>query len=278
MQIGQDEMQIFAAIHFKELLRRFVSINQRPDGRKLNQIRPVTVIPDPLSTTAGSATVGLGLTRVLAGCNVEPGPMMPGRPGEGRVQITCSFGSVSRQSLEQRRAREKEQAIAAFLLRTLLSSKVIDLTQLSIRESSAVLVLCIDIVATSDDGNLLDASLVAVMGALRTAQFPQFAVDEGGAVVPAPDQPRWRLALRHYPFSLSFGLFEKAILHDCTSKEEQELTGSFTVVYNNAGQLCGLYKPGGTPVPREALKECMGVAKLHAQRTFQVLQTSVRVT
>jgi len=277
MDIGNDEMQIFAAMHFTELLRRFVAVNQRPDGRPLNQPRALTVAPGPLSGAAGSVLVGLGATRLVAGCSVEPGPPTPTAPGEGRLQVSCHFPAPAADFMAQRRAREKGQSIATWIRGLLLSTKALDLTQLCPCDGP-ILVLRVDVVAMSDDGNLADASLAATMGALRAARFPRYELDEEGALVPSADGDdgdRWALTLRHCPASLSFGLFDKAVLQDCTLKEEQELTGWFAVAHTEHGGLCGVYKPGGTPVDKAVLKECIAVAKLHALRTFHTLRAAV---
>ena len=275
MNFGNDEMQIFAAMHFKELLRRFVATNQRPDGRRLNQIRPVHITPSPLSSTSGSVIVGIGSTRMLAGCSVEPGPASPVDPGEGRIQVTVSLAGHAATGVEAQRVREKEQTISAFLLKILLSTRVLDLKQFFVADASFALVLNIDIACMSNDGNVMDTSMIAMLATLRTAEFPIYQPDESGKVVPRHDLKKWKPTVSNYPVSLTFGLFDNAILHDCTHKEEQELTGWYSVVYNNLGQLCGMYKPGGTPIKKDSMKECMAVAKLHAKKVHQQMLSTI---
>jgi exosome complex RNA-binding protein Rrp42 (RNase PH superfamily) len=49
---------------------------------------------------------------------------------------------------------------------------------------------------------------------------------------------------------------------DPTSKEEQLTTSSITIVYNEHGQLCGVYKPGGSAISTAHLPACMELAKV----------------
>lgn len=76
------------------------------------------------------------------------------------------------------------------------------------------------------------------------------------------------LKLNHYPIPLSFGLLDEYMIVDPTDEEESLLSTSFTIIYNNKGHLCNVYKPGGTILKDEILKKCMDKAK---QRTIAIM-------
>ena len=95
-------------------------------------------------------------------------------------------------------------------------------------------------------------------------------------IVPQPNLPPWRLSLAHHPVSLTLGQFDDGLLlQDCTRAEEDSLSGWFAVVVNERGQLCGLHKPGGAAVDKEALKRALGWAQAHARQTFELLARAV---
>jgi exosome complex RNA-binding protein Rrp42 (RNase PH superfamily) len=62
----------------------------------------------------------------------------------------------------------------------LRDAKVLDLTQLCIKEGVFVWKVCVDVYCLDHDGSVLDAALAACVGALRDCAVPFVAVDERG--------------------------------------------------------------------------------------------------
>lgn len=63
---------------------------------------------------------------------------------------------------------ETQQAVLTTVIQSVLeSTNVLDKSQLCIEEGKAVWILYIDVYCLSNDGNLLDASLIAVLAALK---------------------------------------------------------------------------------------------------------------
>jgi ribonuclease PH len=64
----------------------------RPDGRQLNQLRPVQITPGHLKTAEGSALIQIGNTQVLCAASVEPGvPAFLRNSGKGWVTAEYSM-------------------------------------------------------------------------------------------------------------------------------------------------------------------------------------------
>jgi ribonuclease PH len=64
----------------------------RPDGRQLNQLRPVQITPGYLKTAEGSALIQIGNTQVLCAASVEPGvPAFLRNSGKGWVTAEYSM-------------------------------------------------------------------------------------------------------------------------------------------------------------------------------------------
>src|SRR6266542_3907453 len=76
----------------------------RSDNRTLEQMRPVNIVPDFISTAEGSALIELGNTRVICTASVEESvPSWMRNSGKG--WITSEYGMLPRSTLT-RTARE----------------------------------------------------------------------------------------------------------------------------------------------------------------------------
>src|ERR1700739_3425986 len=76
----------------------------RSDNRTPDQMRPVRIVPDFISTAEGSVLIELGNTRVICTASVEDG--VPGfLKGTGKGWITGEYGMLPR-ATEERTPRE----------------------------------------------------------------------------------------------------------------------------------------------------------------------------
>lgn len=153
-----------------------------------------------------------------------------------------------------------------------VSTEMFNLDSLCIQEDASVWVLYADVVCLDYDGNVVDAALLALTTALKNLELPETHVGDDGTVFivarddesPAPV----KLSVKHTPASCSFGVLDGKLLADPTASEEALLDGGggalTTVVYNDQGQLCGVYKPGGGELSDTGLEHCMAMAKARA--------------
>lgn len=65
------------------------------------------------------------------------------------------------------------------------------------------------------------------------------------------------------------------VLADPTFEEESLLATSFTIVYNNEGRLCSVYKPGGAAVSEEVLRNSMQQARMRTAEVLSLLKKSL---
>src|SRR5436305_5228279 len=76
----------------------------RSDNRAPDQMRPVNILPDFISTAEGSALIEIGNTRVICTASIEESvPNWMRNRGKG--WITCEYGMLPRATLS-RTARE----------------------------------------------------------------------------------------------------------------------------------------------------------------------------
>ena len=70
-----------------------MSIYQRPDGRRPDELRPVLIEPGFVSTATGSALISCGGTRVICTASIEEG-VPRWRAGKGLGWLTAEYGML----------------------------------------------------------------------------------------------------------------------------------------------------------------------------------------
>src|ERR671922_731243 len=76
----------------------------RSDGRAADQMRPLKITPDFISTAEGSVLIELGNTRVICTATVDDG-VPPFLKGSGKGWVTSEYGMLPR-ATEERTPRE----------------------------------------------------------------------------------------------------------------------------------------------------------------------------
>ena len=77
-------------------------------------------------------------------------------------------------------------ALAELLQKIFVRGKIVNLDSLCIVEGKAVWSLKVDVVATSVNGSVMDAVVLAAGAALRRTRLPNVVVDSAGKVFLAP--------------------------------------------------------------------------------------------
>lgn len=138
---------------------------KRIDGRKLNQLRKVTVQKNYLKNAEGSCLISFGDTKVVCSASVEEG-VPPFLKGKGQGWVTAEYGMLPR-SCTQRISREKgggsgrTQEIQRLVGRSLRA--VVDMTKLGERTVK------IDCDVIQGDGGTRTASITGGYIALALA-------------------------------------------------------------------------------------------------------------
>jgi exosome complex component RRP43 len=131
--------------------------------------------------------------------------------------------------------------------------------------------LYIDIYCLNYDGNLLDASLIALLSALKDVKLPKVTLEEDSKLVSNGILTKGGVTVLEYPISLTFGMMDDYILIDPTSEEEDLLAAKFTIIYSNLNKLSHIIKPGGVAISEENLRICIKKTKERMDEVFSVL-------
>jgi ribonuclease PH len=161
-----------------------IAVSRRADGRAVNQLRPVKIVPDYLKFAEGSVLIRVGDTRVICAATIED-RVPPFLRGKGTGWVTAEYSMLPRAGTErsQREASAgriggRTHEIQRLIGRSLRS--VIDLARLGERT------ITLDCDVIQADGGTRTASItgayVALARALRRYGMGHLVAGEVAAV------------------------------------------------------------------------------------------------
>lgn len=179
----------------------------RSDNRGPEQMRPVNIVPDYISTAEGSALIEVGNTRVICTASVEE-TVPAWMRNRGKGWVTSEYGMLPRSTLT-RTAREaargkqsgRSQEIQRLIGRSMRA--VVDLARLGERT------IWLDCDVIQADGGTRTASITGAFVALGLAMGK---LVEAGTLTAAP--------IRDFVAATSVGIVDGEILLDLNYEED----------------------------------------------------------
>src|SRR5216683_8342605 len=179
----------------------------RSDNRSVDQLRPVSIIPDFITTAEGSVLIEVGNTRVICTASIEE-TVPPFMRNSGKGWISSEYAMIPRATLT-RTSREvakgriggRTHEIQRLIGRSLRA--VTDLARLGERS------IFIDCDVIQADGGTRTASITGAFVALGLAMQKMV---EAGTLTSAP--------IRDYVAATSVGIVDGEILHDLNYEED----------------------------------------------------------
>ncbi|KAK0230180.1 ribosomal protein S5 domain 2-like protein [Armillaria fumosa] len=275
-QPQQDPLKaaVFQRLHPRVYLERFVAENVRPDGRDFDAWRDVSVNVGSVSTANGSALVRLGDTTVVCGVKAELAEPELDAPNVGFLVPNLDLPAISSSKFKPGPPTEEAQVLSDRLNEVLVSSGIIPLESLCVHPGKSVWVLYVDATCINYDGNAFDATLIAMVAALKNTKLPKATYNEDIGRTTCSRKVMTPLQIERLPIALSFGVFDSSrILPDPTSFEEPLLDTTISVVIDEKGQLISISQVGTDS--QDALLTCTSAArKRHAILTKQIYNSS----
>lgn len=181
----------------------------RSDKRAPDQIRPINIIPDFISTAEGSALIEVGNTRVICTASIEE-TVPPFLKGAGKGWITAEYSMLPRSTLTRtpREASRGRQSGRTHEIQRLIGRAlraVVDLKRLGERT------ITLDCDVIQADGGTRTASITGAFVALGLAMSK---LVEAGSLSAAP--------IRDYVAGISVGIVEGEILLDLAYEEDSQ--------------------------------------------------------
>ena len=236
------------------LIRLFES-NIRLDGRKFTDYRTVKVEVNVTNTAEGSARVIIGKTDVIVGVKMEVMEPYPDTPGEGSIMVGAELLPLSSPEFELGPPGQKAIELARVVDRGIRESKALDFKKLCIKEGEKIWMIVLDICTINDAGNLLDASSLAAIAALRNMAFPEYKDDK----IDYKKKTNKKLELKDIPLSVTVIKIGDKFLVDPDSDEEKAIDTRLTVASLSDGTLCALQKGGDYPLTSEDIAKMVDI-------------------
>ncbi|XP_065315953.1 exosome complex component RRP43-like isoform X2 [Gordionus sp. m RMFG-2023] len=258
----------------KEFYEKCLEANLRPDYRKYNEYRNINLSGGSITCANGSSLIKIGNTIVTCGVQAKLNPFDKINPYEIKIEeifnIRVHIPAICHlQFKNDMILSDYILYLRQFVIEAFESSNIIDYKDfLTMKEKYIWEIIC-DIMCINDDGNLQDALLLSLVAALKNTKIPIINettvstkenivnTDENMIIENANNQnfntdnkkedisknvnfnipddcPTQNLILKSAPISVTFVYFDKQIIVDPTSQEEQLATGKISIILSDS--------------------------------------------
>ena len=204
----------------KEMLKKMFAAGIRFDGRKLDEFRDIEISYDVSNKAEGSARVKLGKTDVIAGIKLEVGEPYADSPDKGNLMVAGELLPIASPDFESGPLGFDDIETPRLVDRAIRAADMIDLSKLVITPGEKVWTVIVDVYPLNDDGNLVDASIIAAVAALKNSVIP--CLDKDGKI-DHEKKSKTPLQLKKdaTPLLISFSKLGDKFILDPTREEDQ---------------------------------------------------------
>jgi exosome complex component RRP42 len=238
---------------------------KRLDERKLDEFREIEIIPDISKNAEGSCKVKIGKTVVMAGVKIDIGEPFPDSPDEGILVVNAELLPLSYAGFEPGPPGIDAIELARVVDRGIRESGFIDLKKLCIEEGKKVYSIFIDIYSINHDGNLVDASFLASVIALKRSFLPKIEKAYGDYRVVYGEKTKNPLPLQKPPFLCSIYKIANNFFLDANLVEEKVSDARLSVAFTD-DTIHAMQKNGSDVLSADELKVAVELAKKGIQQ------------
>lgn len=222
-----------------EYMFRLLERGERIDGRKMDEFRETKLETKVIESAEGSARVKIGKTDVIVGIKLGIGTPFSDMPNMGVLKTGAEFTPIADPDFESGHPGEDATELARIVDRGIRESDSIDLEKLCLKEKEKVWEVFIDVHIINNDGNLIDASALAAIAALKTAKIPEIEDDK---II--RDKLKKELPIHHEPITITVGKVAGKLIFDPNKEEEGVLDAKLSVAVMEDGKVCAMQKSG----------------------------------
>jgi exosome complex component RRP42 len=250
---------------------------ERVDGRAFDEYREITIEPHPVAAKAeGSAIVRIGGTSVVAGVKVLTGAPYPDTPDEGVTMVTAELAPMASPLFELGPPKEPAIELARVVDRGVRESETMDTKALCIEPGKLVYMVFADVYTLEYDGNLIDASSIAVNSALLGTKFPEVKLEDDEEVTTGKmlTLPLQNMAIEHTVAKIGEHLVIDPII-----KEEMVMDCRLTMAVDKDDNFTAMQKGGGVgPMSLDMIDQSMGMALERAKEIREIITEAMKDT
>ncbi|CAG9563102.1 unnamed protein product [Danaus chrysippus] len=251
------------------------------DGRKFNDQRDIKLNVNAIKTADASAVVKCGNTTVVCGIKLELAKPKAEEPDVGFLVTNVELLPLCSSKFRPGPPSDHAQVISNIVSDIVTNSKCINLKDLCIVPDKLSWVLYCDMVCMDYDGSVVDACLITLMSSLKTLLLPSVSFDVETEEIKVDTTIKTPLPVNGLPIATSFAVYQQlsrsVILTDPTAYEEEMCggLGANLIACWNKGQLCGVFKFGGSNLSTENEKETLALAKQKSKLVEKVINICI---
>lgn len=239
----------------------------RYDGRKPEEFRKVSIKTGVSASAEGSALVGVGDTQVMVGVKLSLEKPYPDRPDEGNIMVNAELLPMSSPEFEPGPPGIFAVELARVVDRGIREAHAIDVHKLVVTRGEKVWSVSIDVCTINDDGNLIDASALAALAAVRDAVFPLYSDDK----LDYKTKTDKKLPLTVQPLAVTVYKIGSFLIVDPQPDEEIVMEARLTVTTTEEGKICSLQKGGDQPLTIDEIDQMVGISMDKAKELRKLL-------
>lgn len=244
-----------------DTLMKMFSEGKRFDGRGLLDHRPIEVSYDVSNKAEGSARVKIGKTEVIVGIKLQLGAPYPDSPNKGNLMVSGDLLPLASPRFEMGPPDFPAIELPRLVDRAIRESGMIELDKLVVTPKEKVWTVIIDIYPINDDGNLIDASTMGAIAALKNTELPE--IDEDGNIdYEKSSGKKLPVSQETAPISFSFFKLGNSIILDPTREEEEACEARVTFgisKWNGDYMINSCQKNGEVIFTREEIERMMDI-------------------
>lgn len=258
----------------------YLSQGKRFDGRKPFEFRNITIETGISNKAEGSARVKIGNTEVLVGVKLDLMTPFGDSPESGVLMVTTELSPMASEKFERGPPSIEAVGISRIVDRGIRESEVIQMDKLCVTPGEKVWAVLIDIYPVNDAGNLIDASALAAMAALKTAVFPEIEKVGEKFKVKYGEFTKKNLPLsEEYPLTLTFHKIGKSFVLDPTTEEEEASEAKLSMslsVSKKDEHIHAMQKDGVAVISNEEVDLMMEEASKEVRKLIDALEKSLK--
>jgi exosome complex component RRP42 len=228
---------------------------KRIDGRKFDEFRKIFLQEGIIKNAEGSARVRLGETEVVAGVKLELGTPFPDTPEEGILIVNAEFSPIASPDFEPGPPSEDAIELGRIVDRGIRESKCVELEKLCLIPKEKVWCVFVDIHIINHQGNLLDASALASIAALRNAKIPKIENDK---VIRGESEKQLPVIFK--PINVTVAKIGNNFILDPLLEEEEIANSKLSICVRDDDKICALQKQGSGTFKFEEVEKALDLA------------------
>jgi exosome complex component RRP42 len=238
-------------------IEQTIEKNIRIDDRSSTDYREIKIEHGVIEKAEGSARVLLGKTDILVGVKVETGEPFPDTPNEGVMTVNAELVPLASPNFEPGPPDENSIELARVVDRGIRESHAIETEKLCIEPGKKVFVVFVDVYVLNHDGNLIDASAIAAVAALKNTKMPNYEIKDGELKIKQGYTP---LPMKSHPVTVTVGKISGHLIVDPWIEEESVMDSRITFATNEDGNICAIQKGGSSYFTPQQILEASKIA------------------